>query len=163
MRTQLLLASLAAALTVAWMPLHGNVPGKAQLQVGEATIEIEYVAPAFKGRDIETAIRQPGANPWRLGADRPTTLTTPVPLQFGESTLPAGRYVLRAYFDDSDKWWLQAYDTSRSLIAQLPLSKSQSEEPADHLVIALDGSAKSAKVTIQWGQHLLSGDFSAAE
>lgn len=162
MKSKLPLAALAALLMPAWMLFHGNIPGKTELEVDGGKIAIDYVAPELQGRDVEEEIRKPGANPWRLGADRATTLTTPVDLKFGDGVLPAGRYTLRAYLDDEGAWWLQAYDSSRAVAGKLPLTKSRAEKSEEHLVIELSGSASQGHVSIQWGRHKLDGDFSVA-
>ncbi len=161
MTKRLMLLAAAGALLLAFTP-HGNIPGKAELEVDGGTIEIDYVAPELKGRDLLANLKRPGANPWRLGADRPTTLSTPVDLAFGEDTLGSGRYTLRVYWDDEDRWWLRAYDSGQSVAATLPLEKSTSDQSEEHLVISLDGSAGNASIRIQWGTHVLDGTFSAA-
>lgn len=142
---------------------HGNKPGQAKLEVDGGTVTIDYIAPALEGRDINVMIKQPGANPWRLGADAPTTLATPVDLQFGDAVLAAGKYTLRAYLDESGDWWLQAYDSSRNLAGKIALELSQSSEPKENMEIRLTGSNDSVKVAVQWGTQVLAGNFSVAD
>lgn len=140
---------------------HGNQPGKATLEVGNGEIQIVYTAPELKGRDINELIKMPGANPWRLGADRATVLETPVALNLGGESIPAGKYTLRAQLDDSGSWWLQFVDESRAVAGQLKLNASTASDSEEHLVIALSGSASDANLKIQWGKQILSGEFSA--
>lgn len=139
---------------------HGNKPGKTTLQAGSGEIEISYAAPELQGRDIGELIKMDGANPWRLGADRPTVLKTPVALKLGNESLPAGEYTLRAYLDEGGTWWLQ-FVQDRSVAGKLKLDSQTSGDSEEYLVIALSGSASSATVKIQWGKQVLSGQFSA--
>ncbi len=140
---------------------HGNKPGKATLKVGDGAIEIVYTAPELKGRDINELIKTEGANPWGMGADRATKLQTPVALQIGDATLPAGEYTLRAYLDDDGHWWLQFVDDGRAVVGKLMLDLSTASEHLEYLVIGLSGSASNGALKIQWGKFLLSGSFSA--
>ena len=139
---------------------HGNKPGKATLAVGDGEISIVFTAPELKGRDIKELIKMEGANPWRMGADRATVLETPVALDLGGESLAAGKYTLRAYFDDDAHWWLQFVDDSRAVAGKLMLQSSTAEH-SEYMVINLSGSASNGAVKIQWGTLLLSGKFSA--
>lgn len=142
---------------------HGNQPGKAELKVTGGKVVIDFVAPELKGRDINELIKQPGANPWRLGADKATTFETPVALQFGEGKVAAGKYVLRALLDDQNQWWLQLVDDSKAVVAKAPLKKSVASKAAEHLAINLDGKPEAANVKIQWGTQVLEGNFAVAK
>ena len=151
-----LISSLALAVA------HGNQPGEAKAEVHGQTITIVYTAPHLNGRDVNELLQQPRANPWRLGSDRATTLSSPIDLQFGDSKLAAGDYPLRAYRDDEDHWWLQAMDSSRNVVARLPLKKTEAAESEDYMVISLSPKGHGATLKVQWGTHLLAGDFSMA-
>ncbi len=153
----------SVVLAGAWALAHGNQPGMAKLTVPSGEIVVDYVGPELKGRDINALIRQPGANPWRMGADKPTTLSTPVDIHFGEGVLGSGTYVLRAYLDDEGEWWLQAYDQSRKVVGKMELEASTSEESMENLEITLEGSAESAHIRIHWGTQVLTGSLSVAD
>ncbi len=141
---------------------HDNQPGEAKAEVHGQTITIVYTAPHLNGRDVNDLLQHPRANPWRLGADRPTTLSTPIDLQFGDSKLAAGDYDLRAHRDDEDRWSLQALDSSSEVVARLPLKKTEAGESEDYMVISLSPKGHGATFKVQWGTHLLAGDFSMA-
>lgn len=156
------LLTLAVTALTSFGLAHGNQPGKAELAVGDQMISITYVAPELKGRDIEQMIQQPGANPWRLGADRPTTLATPVALTFGETKIEAGEYPLRAYLDGQGVWWLQAY-SSDEVVAKAPLGQSTSSQSEEHLKISLQGEPSSFDLMIHWGTYVLKATLSVAD
>jgi hypothetical protein len=141
---------------------HGNQPGEATAEVHGQTVTIVYTAPHLNGRDVNELLQGPRANPWRLGADRPTTLKTPMALQFGDTRLEAGDYTLRAFRDDADHWWLQALDSSREVVGKLPLKRTMSEGSAEYMVISLTPKGHGANFKVQWGTHVLTGDFSMA-
>lgn len=61
--------------------------------VGDARIGIEYGRPSKRERAIWGAL-VPWGRVWMPGADEATTLTTNVPLVFGDLTVPAGDYTL---------------------------------------------------------------------
>ena len=148
-----LISSLALA------PAHGNQPGEAKAEVHGQTITVVYTAPHLNGRDVNELLQHPRANPWRLGADRPTTLSTPMDLQFGDTRLAAGDYPLRAYRDEEGHWWLQALDSSREVVGSLALEKSVAGESEEYMVISLTPSGPGATFKVQWGTHVLAGDF----
>ena len=62
---------------------HGNKPAEAKAEVHGQTITVVYTAPHLNGRDVNELLKRPRANPWRLGADDPTKLSSPIDLQFG--------------------------------------------------------------------------------
>lgn len=143
---------------------HGNRPGKSELALSGETIVIEYTAPNLQGRDIDEMLSGPRANPWRLGADRATKLITPIALDFGDDTLAAGEYVLRAFRDEDNNWWLQALQqSSREVVASLPLKRETVAASEDYMVIQLSGQGSNAVFKVQWGKQVLSGAFSAAD
>ena len=151
-----LMSSLALAV------VHGNKPGEAKAEVHGQTITVVYTAPHLNGRDVNELLQHPRANPWRLGADRATTLSSPIALQFGDTRLAAGDYSLRASRDEDDHWWLQALDSSRSVVGKLPLKKTEADESSDYMVISLSPKGHGATFKVQWGTHVLAGDFSMA-
>ncbi|MFQ5740795.1 MAG: DUF2911 domain-containing protein [Acidobacteriota bacterium] len=162
MQSRFLLCGGSFVLACTWILAHGNEPRQAKLEVQGGQITIDYSAPTLQGRDLNELIKLPGANPWRLGADRPTQLSTPVSLKFGDSPVPAGRYRLRAYLDGDGNWWLQAYDSSRAIVGKIQLSSSTAETSEEHLLISLHGTSGAATIQVQWGKNLLQGQFAVA-
>ena len=61
-----------------------------------ALIRIDYGQPHLRGRALFTPTLVPYDQPWRLGANNSTLLTSDVPLEIGGQTIPAGSHVLMA-------------------------------------------------------------------
>ena len=59
-------------------------------------VRIDYGQPHLRGRQLHTGDLVPYDQPWRLGANAPTTLQTDVDLVIGGTRVPKGTYVLRA-------------------------------------------------------------------
>jgi hypothetical protein len=146
---------------------HGNDHGHATATVGDGTVSVDYHRPLAKGRDLISMI-EPGAY-WRMGADSPTTLTTDVELQLGDTTVPKGEYVLWAHFADKENWSLVlATAPSRrqpdpaTILIELPGSVSKSPSVVEVLTIGLTSQGNSGTLTLEWGTTRLTANFTAA-
>ncbi len=145
---------------------HGNEHGQATAKVGNGTVSVEYHRPLAQGRDLLSMI-QPGSY-WRMGADSPTTLTTEVELQFGDTTVPKGEYVLWAHFADTEHWSLvlatapppQQPDPA-TILVELPGSVSKTPDVVEILTIELTGQGSSGTLTLEWGTARLTAYFTA--
>ena len=96
--------------------------------------------------------------PWRLGADVPTTLKTPVNLRFGSQILQAGSYDLKAYRDELDRWWLRALNAGE-IAGDLHLVERKVDTFEDYLEIDLSTRGAEIIFRVQWGDHELGGSF----
>ena len=65
----------------------------ANVMLNGASILVTYNAPSMRGRTIMGGL-VPYDQPWRTGANPATTLVTPVALNIGTLTVPAGTYTL---------------------------------------------------------------------
>ena len=146
---------------------HGKEHGNATVTLGDGTVSVDYHRPLAKGRDLLSMI-QPGSY-WRMGADAPTTLTTEVDLQFGDTTVPKGEYVLWAHFVDSEHWSLtlstapsRRQPDPATILVELPGSVSKTSGVVEALTIELSGQGNSATLTLEWGTARLTADFTAA-
>jgi len=88
----------------------------------------------------------PYGKAWRLGADEATILLTEKPLQFGDTTIPAGAYTLymvpeenggKLAFSKNLGGWGIPVDEKQDL-ARVDLKKEALEKPNEQLAIALD-------------------------
>ncbi len=137
-----------------------NKRGEASLSLDGGKVSIDYGSPALKGRDIESLIA-PGEE-WRMGADSPTTLSTDVPLKFGNKVVSKGKYVLRAKLVAKEKWHLLIQKEDKSTVAEVPLNYQKSDSPVEELAIKLEKQGSGGKFILEWGKFSLSTEFQKA-
>ena len=65
------------------------------IQLGDGAAKLCYGRPSTRGRAIVGGL-DPYGQPWRMGANEPTTLHVPFPIQLGSMELEAGSYSLYA-------------------------------------------------------------------
>lgn len=75
---------------------------KAEGQVGEATITIDYFQPSARGRKIMGGL-VPYGQVWRTGANNATVFTVDKDVKIEGQDLPAGKYSLFT-IPDKDEW-----------------------------------------------------------
>jgi hypothetical protein len=125
-------------------------------------VTITYGRPYAKDRKIwgssEEKALVPNGKAWRLGADEATLLITQQPLAFGETTVPAGAYVLYMVPEESGAsklaistkigGWGIPVDESHDL-ARVDLKKETLDKPVDQLTIAIEKDSAGAGGTIK--------------
>jgi hypothetical protein len=135
-----------------------NPRGEAKATVAGKAVSIEYGRPSLKGRDM-LAQAEVG-QPWRLGADAATTLTTEADLAFGAVELPSGEYTLTATKVEADTWHLNVLNKAdRDEVAEIPLTLGKTDAPVETFTIELMGDGDKGKVKMSWGQTALAADF----
>ena len=154
---KLLLGALMITLSTPILHAQVNPRGETTLELNGGTVIIEYGRPSLKGRDIKTMI-YPGET-WRLGADGDTTLTTQLALQFGETSVGRGTYILRAKFVGVGKWHLQINGTDYSKVAEIPMNLEKNDSEVDRLTLDLEGKKKAGTFKVMWGKLGLSTNF----
>ena len=80
-----------------WLPtwlLRPSPMGSVAFEVDSAPVNVCYGRPAARGRRMLGGKRIPFGRLWRTGANEPTTIISPVPLEVAEVTIPAGRTAL---------------------------------------------------------------------
>jgi hypothetical protein len=155
MRKQLIALALLACAPALWAD--GNPRAEAKAALGGKAVTIEYGRPALKGRDMlgQAQVGQP----WRMGADSPTTLKTEADLAFGGVIVPKGDYVLRARKDGDDKWTLLFNQTGKT-IAEVPLLyNGKAGESVELLTIDLKEQKGVGRFEMRWGSAALTTDF----
>lgn len=110
----------------------------------------------------------PNGKAWRLGADEATLLVTEKPLQFGDTTIPAGAYTLYMVPDENGGklafskklgGWGIPVDESQDL-ARVDLKKDALEKPNEQLAVVLDkGPMGGGIIKIQWEGTEFSAPF----
>ena len=158
---------LGAGLAVPALVLgHGNEAGESSTEIGGGTVKVEFTGPALQGRDPMSMIK-PGQY-WRMGADRPTKLTTDVALKFGDQQVPAGEYTLVAELTEGGQWNLVVAEGVGSgwqptkVVAKAPMAKSKTDVSVENMKIKLEGDGAKGKLVVEWGTNRLTTDFSAA-
>ncbi len=138
-------------------PVHDHDRGNAVLQLDSNKIEVEYGRPTLRGRNPEELIK-PG-QVWRMGSDNATTLSTQTALRFGETVVPAGKYILKAKLVEPRKWHLLIESESKSPVAEVPFSLQTLDSAVERLTISLDKKETGGQFILRWGNLLLAADF----
>jgi hypothetical protein len=148
-----------------------NPRDTAKLSLGGKAISVEYGRPSLKGRSVADLLNQlkPG-DFWRLGADKSTTFSTAVDLQFGNVTVPTGEYSLWAQRGTDNSWklvfnkqhgqWGMQHDTSQDLVS-VPLKETKASNSAEMVTISLTKAGGGGGIAIQWGDMKLTASFKA--
>jgi Protein of unknown function (DUF2911) len=162
-------ALVAAALAALAMPVvlaHGNKPGTASAKLGAGEVTIDYVGPAAEGRDV-LSLLSPGSY-WRMGADKPTTLTTDVDLKVGGAVVPKGTYKLVAHFSEDKKWSLVIAEDlgagfkPTKVVAEAAGMISKVDSSTEVMTIKLESKGGKATLTLDWGNARLTAELTAA-
>lgn len=134
--------------------------GHPVLQLGDNKIEVEHGRPTLRGRKPEAMI-QPGLV-WRMGANKPTTLSTQASLRFGEKVIPAGKYILQAKVIEAQTWRLLIQTEAESTVAEVPFTLQKLDKEVETLTITLEKKDKGGRLILQWGTLSLVADFQPA-
>jgi len=149
----------------------GNPRGTTKITLNGKTVSVEYGRPSLKGRSAADLLGQLQAGGfWRLGADKSTTFSTAVDLQFGDVTIPAGQYSLwvgrgadnsyKLVFNKQHGQWGTQHDASQDL-ASAPLEQTKASDLAEMVTISLTKEGDAPLITIQWGDMKLTTNFKA--
>ncbi len=76
-----------------WQTKKASPQDIASFNRGDAKIEVVYCQPHKNKREIFGEL-VPYGEVWRTGANEATTFTTNVPINFGDTEVPAGKYTL---------------------------------------------------------------------
>jgi len=152
------LVTSVAALAATVLLAHGNPREEVQAEVGGAKVSVEYGRPSLKGRDMLGQAAE--GMVWRVGADKAATLTTSAALSFGERSLAAGSYTVKARKDAGDSWTLLL--ESGETTTEVPLETSSLPESVELFTILVSGGG-SGRLEMHWGQRALATSFTAAD
>ena len=155
-----LLATLALALTIQAqekkMPL--SPPATAAVQLGNASVKIDYSAPSMRGRKIMGEL-VPYDKWWRTGANAATTLTTSADLDINGTKLPAGTYTLftlpsegtwKLIISKDTKEWGTNYDESKDF-ARVDMQKKRLSSPQEVMSISFENtSGNKTEMHVRW-------------
>ena len=130
--------------------------GEAKATVGGKAVAIDYGRPSLKGRDMLAQAKV--GEPWRMGANAATTLTTDGELRFGAARVPAGTYTLKATRTSETGWALNVLKGSDA-VADVPFTRSTLPASVETFTIKLaadDKDKKAGVLTLEWGTTGLS-------
>ncbi len=151
--------ALATGVLVLTVPCFAQNPrGDAKATVAGKQVSIDYGRPSLKGRDMlgQAQVGQP----WRMGADAPTTLKTEAELSFGAVQVPKGEYVLTATKLEAGKWQIDVHTKDRSkTVAELPLASATLPESVEEFTIDLKGEGDKGELRLRWGTTALTTAF----
>ena len=141
-------------------------------------VRIDYGQPHLRGRQLHTKDLVPYNEPWRLGANEPTTLRTDVDLVLGDATIPRGDYVLRAV-PSKTEWQLlvekgagpgamgAGQNVKPEVVATIPLKASTLSAPLESFTMWLIPSTASGppqgELRFAWGGTMLSTTWSVKQ
>lgn len=158
-------AIVAIVLSPTYVQGHGNERGTASASFEGGTVAIEYGRPTLKGRDLLSQIT--AGSYWRLGADRPTTLTTNVGLTIGDGqSVAPGEYALFVKFLGDDKWSFIVADGAtrgepQGLVAEVAMVTNELDAPVEALTMTLSSEGSRGTLIIEWGTTQMVADFTA--
>jgi hypothetical protein len=137
----------------------GSPHVKTEWTIDGAALAIEYGRPYLKGR-TDAQVMPPG-QPWRIGADQPTLLTTDKPLTVGALTIPPGTYTLNTVPNASAWELLVGRYTGASQwgipyrpdleIGRAPMTLGRTAAPVDQVTLSIDDTPAGATLRIEWG------------
>src|SRR5688572_12292150 len=138
--------------------------GNIQATVKGKTIKINYGRPKLAGRDMLGMAKV--GTVWRLGMNEATEIESSGDLTVGGKDLKAGKYSLWAKKTGDNTWTLNFHPTvgvwgapelTSGYVAEIPLTVSRAQAPAEQLTINVEDRNGSAGVTIHWGNTQLAG------
>jgi hypothetical protein len=153
----LILTALAVTVAVA-QESKPSPDATADVSLGGKTITITYNRPSMRGRKVMGNL-VPYGKVWRTGANAATTLTTPVDLTIGGTSVPAGKYTLYS-LPGENSWkliinkqtgqWGTEYDESQDL-ARVDMKVSQTPSPTEQFLISWNKKGESqADLIMEW-------------
>ena len=145
--------------------------GTSKITLKGKTVSVEYGTPSLKGGTVDKQVgRLDVGGFWRLGANKSTTFSTGVDLDFGGTSVPAGDYSLWMQKASEDSWklvfnkqhgqWGTSHDVSQDF-ASVPMTTSQVASPADTLSITLQKAGGGGEIVVEWGTLKASANFKA--
>ena len=133
-------------------------PATASVTVAGGTIDISYNTPHMRGRKIMGEL-VPYGKVWRTGANPATTLSTSVPLKFGDLLVPAGTHTIYS-LPSPDVWqliinnqtgqWGLTYDQAKDL-GRIPMKAKPMAVPQEVMSLTFENTtANSTELHIRW-------------
>lgn len=136
-------------------------PDSASVALGGGTAKVCYSAPSIRGRQIMGGL-VPYGEPWRMGANEPTTLHLPVAAEVGGVRVEAGSYALYAIPGESEwtivlnsdpaRWGIPINDQVRANdVGSFTVQPEAIDEAVERMTIEMESAAGgAARVVLEW-------------
>lgn len=130
------------------------------VRLGDAEAKLCYGRPSTRGRVIVGGL-DPFGQPWRMGANEPTTLHLPFPARVGSVDLEAGSYSLYAITGETEwtvvvnsntnRWGIPiSPDVRSSDVGSIVVQPWETGEHVETLTFSFRGSGSSGMLTFAW-------------
>jgi hypothetical protein len=144
-------------------------PARATATVGGKTVQVQYSAPAVRGRKIfgdgGLLSRDPTYPVWRAGANAATTFKTEGAIDIGGLSVPAGTYTLYVNVKDPEQWelvvskatgqWGLTYPGPASDVGRARMTMSRPPALVEQLKYTLtDKGGGNGELQLAWEQHV---------
>lgn len=136
-------------------------PDSASIELGGQTAKLCYGAPSMREREIMGGL-VPFDQPWRMGANEPTTLHVPFAAEIGSVRVEPGSYALYAIPGEAEwtivvngapeRWGVPIDDEVRAQdIGSFTVEPESLEEPVEKMSIRMEPAEDGgAVVTLEW-------------
>jgi hypothetical protein len=152
------LAMLAVACGAQDKSKRPSPPATAMVDLGGATVTIDYSSPRLKGRHVGGEVATFG-QVWRLGANEATTLVTTGAITVGGKAVPAGSYTMFAV-PGKDKWtliiskktgeWGTDYPGESNDLARIDLKVSALPASVENFTVSFEKTGMGANLNFDW-------------
>ncbi len=153
------LTLLAVACVAQDKSIRPSPPATASVDLGAASVTINYSSPRLKGRQVGGEVA-PFGKVWRAGANEATTFVASGRVAVGGKIVPAGSYTIFA-IPDKDKWtliiskktgeWGTDYPGEAEDVARVDMKVSTLPASIENFTISFDKSDISANLNRDWG------------
>lgn len=136
-------------------------PDSASAQLDAGTAKICYGAPSVRDREIIGGL-VPYGEPWRMGANEPTTLHLTTAARVGDVQVEPGSYALYAIPGESEwtivlnsnpeRWGIPIDEEVRANdVGSFTVQPEPLESPVERMTIEMEGEeGRGARVTLEW-------------
>lgn len=143
------------------LPQRASPPDSSSIRVDGGVLKICYGSPRMRGREIMGGL-VPFGQPWRMGANEPTTLHVTAPVRIGDAELSPGAYALYAVPGSEtweiivnaqpERWGIPIDESVRAQdVGSVQIPSESVEEPVENLHIELRSSEDAAaELVMTW-------------
>ncbi len=147
-------------------------PDSASAQLDGGTAKICYGAPSVRDREIMGGL-VPYGEPWRMGANEPTTLHLTVAARVGDVHVEPGRYAMYAIpgesewsivlNSDPERWGIPIDEEVRANdVGSFTVTPESLESPVERMRIQMRSDDGGVRATLEWENTRVSFPIRAA-